>query len=710
MKRFNGDRPLLGWKVFVGAAVTAAVLGAIGIAQYREVSRLAAPDSSITQAEDVLDKLEATLSEIRQIDSLDVGYAMTGDAAFLKAFEPDVSKVERNIGELTLLVRESPAQVHNAEALERDARNKIAYARRLVEIRKTSGGNAAKADLESGTEFRIMADLEAAKDTMITEELGLLRIRQTANRSSASRALQLIEARATLGAAFLLTLAILVHFDLRGRRELEKRVRAEREFTESLLESLNDGIVACNTEGKLTRFNRAAKLIYGQLEEDGESSEWLGDCDAYDADGTLLKPSQLVLFRALKGERLRDVEVKMFPRNGGSPRVVLVSGQPIQDDKGSSIGAVELLHDITATRVAAERLRENEELYRSVVTAMADGVIVLGPDRRISAYNQRALQILEPDEDGLLGLLPDDLGIAFIHEDGSPFPIEDHPAMKTLQTGEPLLNVTMGVRGRKGGLGWILINTMPLQNSRPLQKVTESGPSVVVTFTDITTLKRVESELRATLAEKDSLLKEIHHRVKNNLQIVSSLLHMQAQTTQDEGVRELFRVSENRVHSMAGIHESLYRAANFSRVQLVEYLRHVVDQVVASYQISNVTCVVEGDESITVTMHAAIPCGLIVNELVSNALKYAFDGATGEVVVSIRRAETMVHVTVKDNGRGLPEDVGIGRSNGLGLQLVETLTKQLHGTIETFRENGTRFEIEWKAPGKLSAFSGQPSA
>jgi len=193
------------------------------------------------------------------------------------------------------------------------------------------------------------------------------------------------------------------------------------------------------------------------------------------------------------------------------------------------------------------------------------------------------------------------------------------------------------------------------------------------------------------------LLKEIHHRVKNNLQVISSLLHMQGDLTNVEAACELFRESENRVLSMAAIHESLYGAPDFSRVDLSEYLRRVVDLVATSYQAAGVTCVVEGGEGITVTMNSAMPCGLIVNELVSNALKHAFGGAAGQVTVSIRRAGAGVSMAVEDNGRGLPENFRMGNSSGLGLQLVQTLTRQISGTARAVRGNGTRFEIDFEA-------------
>ena len=222
-----------------------------------------------------------------------------------------------------------------------------------------------------------------------------------------------------------------------------------------------------------------------------------------------------------------------------------------------------------------------------------------------------------------------------------------------------------------------------------------------VKFTDdITERKRSEELIRASLEEKEIMLKEIHHRVKNNLQIVSSLLHMCSQSTGDAGVRELFRESENRVLSMAAIHECLYASSgfdvsDFGRIDLAGYLRRVVDNVAASYGHLGVLCSVEAEPDTSVPMGTAMPCGLIVNELVSNALKYAFESRSGRVRVSIQKLEATLLLRVDDDGAGLPESFQFGNTGGFGLQLVRALTKQLHGELGVHRENGTRFEIEF---------------
>jgi len=224
----------------------------------------------------------------------------------------------------------------------------------------------------------------------------------------------------------------------------------------------------------------------------------------------------------------------------------------------------------------------------------------------------------------------------------------------------------------------------------------ENGHStrMLGTMTNITERKRAEAQIAASLKEKEVLLKEIHHRVKNNLQVISSLLNLQAVGMKDERILELLRESQNRIRSMALIHERLYRSENLARINFGEYLRSLVGFLARSYNIPQVEVKIHV-KSISLPVNTAIPCGLIVNELVSNALKYAFPGGLqGQVDVSLElKNETSGVLTVADNGVGFPQEIDFRSTKTLGLQLINTLTLQINGTIELIRARGTTFSI-----------------
>ena len=216
----------------------------------------------------------------------------------------------------------------------------------------------------------------------------------------------------------------------------------------------------------------------------------------------------------------------------------------------------------------------------------------------------------------------------------------------------------------------------------------------VLVAVDITERKSSEETTQAMLKEKEVLLKEVHHRVKNNLQVISSLLNLQLNVISNKETRELIRESQNRVRSMALIHEKLYQSDNFGQVSLEEYLRSLTRDLFRSYGVGGVNLKLEV-EDIKVDVDSAIPCGLIVNELVSNALKYAFPlGREGQVHLKVAMvSRQQVALSVSDNGIGLPADMASRSANTLGFQLVHMLVKQLRGTLDIVKNGGTTFMI-----------------
>lgn len=211
--------------------------------------------------------------------------------------------------------------------------------------------------------------------------------------------------------------------------------------------------------------------------------------------------------------------------------------------------------------------------------------------------------------------------------------------------------------------------------------------------------KRAGKMIKASLKEKDILLKEIHHRVKNNLQVISSLLYLQSRKIRDKETFEMFNESQNRVKSMALIHEKLYRSKDFMNIDFSEYIKNLTSYLSESYKINaekiNIGVHVE---NVSLSIDKAIPCGLIINELVSNSLKYAFsDERKGHIEINMDSINhNKVRLAVADNGIGLPKNVKLQNAKTLGLRLVGMLTEQLNGTIDLLRDEGTEYKITFE--------------
>lgn len=217
-----------------------------------------------------------------------------------------------------------------------------------------------------------------------------------------------------------------------------------------------------------------------------------------------------------------------------------------------------------------------------------------------------------------------------------------------------------------------------------------------ITAVDIAERKKTEEKIKASLKEKEVLLQEIHHRVKNNLQIISSLLNLQSHYIKDKKYAGMLKESENRIRSMALIHEKLYQSENLAYINANEYIKTLAQTLVRSYKVPGVILTVNV-EDVPLTVDYAIPCGLIINELVSNAIQHAFPDGRGEITITFRFVGDTIQLKVSDNGIGMPDDIDFRTTDSLGLHLVTLLAEeQLDGEITLERNGGTTFCITFK--------------
>jgi len=223
--------------------------------------------------------------------------------------------------------------------------------------------------------------------------------------------------------------------------------------------------------------------------------------------------------------------------------------------------------------------------------------------------------------------------------------------------------------------------------------------AVTVDSKDITARKQAEEKIKQSLKEKELLLQETHHRVKNNMQVISSMLSLQSQHITDKASLEMFQESQSRIRAMALIHEKLYTSEDPSHIDIASYIHSLTHQLITTYRTT--ASRVNMDIAITdifLTITTAIPCGLIINELVTNALKHAFPHQRdGTITVSMTPSNTdSLILTVSDTGIGFPEGIDFRNTTTLGMQLVTSLVEQLEGTITLDRSEGTRFRIEFR--------------
>jgi PAS domain S-box-containing protein len=345
-----------------------------------------------------------------------------------------------------------------------------------------------------------------------------------------------------------------------------------------------------------------------------------------------------------------------------------------------------LEREIARRERTEEELRESEERYRVAIEQSNDGVAIIRGDRHFFV-NRRFLRIFGYSS---LDELADVPIYKTVHPDDREMVVEFN---RQRQEGKavPARYEFKGLK-KDGSILYI---------EASVSGITYLGESASLAYLrDITHRKEAEETLRTSLAEKEVLLKEIHHRVKNNLQVISSLLNLQAQRIHDERDVDAFRTSMDRIKSMALIHDKLYRSENLARISFPGYVDDLVRGLFANYSVGKNVELDLRIDPISVNIDNAIPLGLIINELVSNALKHAFpEGAPGTITLRLQAEGKNAVLIVADNGIGFPAGLDFTDTQSLGMQLVVTLVEQLEGTVELIRGVGTEFRIVFETPG-----------
>lgn len=490
--------------------------------------------------------------------------------------------------------------------------------------------------------------------------------------------------------------------DITSRKQMEQALQESEQRFRSFVEQTSEGIVLIGEKGRVNIWNQGAEQMTGF-----KSEEVLGQY-FWDVQYQLLAVDSKTAARyeQLKTEIIEALETGQAPwlnrllevtfcHRDGSERVMQQRVFPIKTDLGLCLGSVS--RDITE-RVETEKMfRENEERLNLVLEGAELGLWDWNIQTGAVTFNERWAEMLGYTLDEIEAKVGTWQELDFAHPDDILRVMEilkDHLEGKT-----DFYEVEYRLRAKSGDWKWISARGKVLnrdENGSPLR--------AVGIHQDITARKEAEAQIKASLAEKEVLLKEIHHRVKNNLQIIISLLNLQSRRTADPQALAALEESTSRMHAMALIHQMLYRSENLAQVDFVAYARELAAYLFYSYRAHHqgVSLSVEGDE-LYLDINQLVPCGLIINELVTNALKCAFpNNQTGELSIEIKTVDQgqgrECHFVVADNGVGLPPEVDISDLSSLGLQLVLGLTEQLLGTMDVTRDNGTNFLVRFPVP------------
>lgn len=391
-------------------------------------------------------------------------------------------------------------------------------------------------------------------------------------------------------------------------------------------------------------------------------------------------------YKQIKKKGTGTVEARWQKKDGGIIHVLL-SSTPINPDYPTENVTFTAL-DITERKESRATIQESEEKYRNFFNSVRECVFISSKDGKWIDMNDAAVEMFGYQSKKELSKLPvrklyanakdRETHIQIVEDQGF---VKDRP---------------IDLKKKDGSIIHTLVSTVPIKDADG--KIT----AYQGTIHDVTEQKNAEIQITKSLREKEVLLKEVHHRVKNNLQVISSLLNLQSGYVLDEHAQEMFKDTQGRIRSMAYVHEALYLSENLAMINISEHIEKLVRSIRQSY--SDISGTVEINvyaEPIYIGIDIAVPCGLIINELVSNAFKHAFPPSykgTGHVDITFRKAhDNSLEIIVKDNGAGLPENIEIETAESLGLRLVHILaTDQLGGNVHVTRTKGTTFKIQFE--------------
>jgi PAS domain S-box-containing protein len=467
--------------------------------------------------------------------------------------------------------------------------------------------------------------------------------------------------------------------DITERKRTEEQIIQAKQEWEKTFNTVPDLIAIIDDKHRMVRVNKA------MADRFGVSPDEVTGLTCYECVHGTKEPPSFCPHTMLLSDGQEHVKEVYEDRLDG---IFQVSVTPFQDRDGNLVGSVHVARDITERKRVEKALLDSEEKYKLLAEHSADVIYKLNIENeqymyvspsveRILGYTAkeslslRVQDVLTTESyirqrENLIKAIasgkrdPEIMELEAVHKDGYTVPVEIHANFILDERGNPL--------------------------------------EILGVARDITERKRIEKQIKTSLKEKEILLREIHHRVKNNLAVISSLLSMQANIIQEGDVHKALQESQSRIRAMALIHETLYQSESLALVDLEKYVKELIGNVVNTFEgISGRIDFEIQVRDVKLEVNQAVPCGLIINELATNAIKHAFsDKQNGMVRIFARYSEdNEIELKVSDNGVGFTEELDWKKSKSLGMRLITLLVDQLHGTLNIKNHDGAEIVVKW---------------
>jgi len=469
--------------------------------------------------------------------------------------------------------------------------------------------------------------------------------------------------------------------DITSEETIEKELASSNSILSVALQHAPIGFSISDANQTLVTYNKRLFEIL-QMTEDGYANKQYSNRQYIRIDGSLIPSNEFPSCRAILENRvIEPVEIGVV-KEDGAIIWVNVSAAPLGDGH-----CVVLTNDITERIIRAKKEERLRPLTVLLSSSVLDAIVMLDENFFVLFWNLSAQKMFGYSEKDVMG--------KSLHEMMVPAKFTERYALAHEHyklTGEGnAINRTMDAEVvHKDG------HVVHVEMSLSAYQYNDKWCSTAI-LRDVTERKAIEQKLKDTLAEKELLLKEVHHRIKNNMNTISSLLFLQAQTIKEPLIIDAFEEAGNRIQCISLLYDKLYRSPICTELSTKDYLAALIDEIVANFPNSKLVKVEKDIQDFKLDAKRLQPIGIIINELITNIMKYAFKGKdSGLITLSAANNKGHITISVQDDGSGILESVSFENSIGFGLQLINALTEQLKGTIRIERGNGTRVVLEFE--------------